>query len=275
MGQLEAARKEGLFMVVGLLPDVCITPGADNKPVPYNIAGTFEDGVMHHANVRFNGHPAMTMQSCIMKVTGNEAGSGGGVKSGVNLAYCRPINGNPNFKINGFPVLYSNRTYMFMNCAGPKGPFNTLGKLIYLDRSGSVTSGQGGAAGSGDPPVSAETAAEKAFCSTPEVNAYLKKLADSNGIMDLVKMVPTLVNTDWSNPGAALGALGGLAGMAGMKDLAKIAGFASKAYNLSKTDFSNPGALLGAVTTIAGLGSSLGELTGPKEIKFEDMASGI
>ncbi|RYG89192.1 DUF4150 domain-containing protein [Loktanella sp. IMCC34160] len=42
-------------------------------------------------HTQFTGQKAFTMQSCTNKVTGDEAGTKGGVVSGVNTGWCRPI----------------------------------------------------------------------------------------------------------------------------------------------------------------------------------------
>lgn len=51
---------------------------------------------------------------------------------------------------------------------------------------------------------------------------------------------------------AVLGAVGGVAGIAGLGDVAEAVGMAQQAYALATTDWSNPGAILGAAMNLGG-----------------------
>ena len=85
------ARKNSVFMVVSLLPDVCKTPmGSSMVPVPYPIVGDLGNSVEVSKTVFFNGDPVFLLNdSVVTTVTGNEAGTGGGMKSGVNKGKVR------------------------------------------------------------------------------------------------------------------------------------------------------------------------------------------
>ena len=85
------ARKNSIFMVVSLTPDVCKTPmGPNMVPVPYPIVGDLSNSVEVAKNVRFNGDPVFLLSdSVVTTVTGNEAGTGCGMKSGVNKGKVR------------------------------------------------------------------------------------------------------------------------------------------------------------------------------------------
>jgi hypothetical protein len=86
-----AARKNSIFMVVSLVPDVCKTPiGSSMVPVPYPIVGDLADSIEVAKHVNFNGDPVYLLNdSIVTTVTGNEPGTGGGMKSGVNKGKVR------------------------------------------------------------------------------------------------------------------------------------------------------------------------------------------
>lgn len=85
------ARKDSSFMVIGLAPDICKTPmGPNMVPVPYPIVGDLDNSIEVARHVRFNGAPFFLLSdSIVTTVTGNEAGVGGGMKSGVNKGRVR------------------------------------------------------------------------------------------------------------------------------------------------------------------------------------------
>lgn len=85
------ARKNSIFMAVSLIPDVCKTPmGPNMVPVPYPIVANLSDSLEVAKHVRFNGDPAFLLsESIVTTVTGNEPGTGGGMKSGVNKGKVR------------------------------------------------------------------------------------------------------------------------------------------------------------------------------------------
>ena len=247
MPQHEGARMDGQFVVVSLCPDVCKSPAI---PVPYPIVSYLDRSVSVSPNVRAKGVPVFHMGSRTAVVQGDEAGVGGGVLSGVNLGMCRPVIPVPQILVNGHLATHHQNTLMLMNCAGPDGPFNTIGTLKFLGPMATADVAPGGK-------VSASAAAS---AETPAESGFLDKLKQLTGGADLGKLFGmaqkaySLAQTDWSNPGAVLGAIGGVAGMAGpgFEGLAKGAGMAQQAYGLATTDFSNPGSVMGAVTTLAG-----------------------
>jgi hypothetical protein len=127
-----AARfhKEGM-QIICLAPCVCLTPmGPSPVPVPYMIVSDLKDAVRTSATVLFGGEEAFTMNSRISTLTGNEPGTAGGVASGVNLGYSRPLTNKSSVIVGGYQVIQHDCVFE-MNCNGPEGPSNTLGKLIY------------------------------------------------------------------------------------------------------------------------------------------------
>ena len=127
-----ATNKDGQAIVINTAPDVCLTPmGGQMVPVPYNITCTFDVAVMTSSNVNYGGLPAFTMDSRLPTVKGDEPGVGGGVVSGVNLGFCKPVQHSGTYRVNGAWVI-RHGDQMDMNCAGPNGVGNTVGKITYV-----------------------------------------------------------------------------------------------------------------------------------------------
>ena len=175
MAELEACRVTDQAVVVGLYPDVCLTP-PNNAPVPYAVIARFSDGVRARATVRFRGLDAMTDFGRISRVYGDEAGLGGGVRSGVNMGMCRPKVASSSVRINGQYVV-RHTDEIEMNCAGPEGPSNTTGKVMYVPVGTPLAVGpMGEVAGDTDPPVEPETPEEIGFLG--QVGGFFKGMKD-------------------------------------------------------------------------------------------------
>ncbi|MEN6509127.1 MAG: DUF4150 domain-containing protein [Smithella sp.] len=121
----EGARKGSAFMVMCSMPDVCLTPaGPSMVPIPYQIVAFMDKSTMASSNVEFGGQPAVLRdQSMIMQVVGNEAGTGGGVKSGRNVWLVEFDTASESIFINGKNLVRHNDT-CWMNGK------NTRGKVI-------------------------------------------------------------------------------------------------------------------------------------------------
>lgn len=90
MAKKLGARKDSRWLIVGILPDVCLTPPS-NIPVPYQVISDLGDAQGTVDNVRINGNPAFVFdKSKAPKTRGDEAGSLGGIKSGTVSADCWP-----------------------------------------------------------------------------------------------------------------------------------------------------------------------------------------
>ena len=119
--------------IVCLAPDVCLTPvGSSIVPIPYMIVSKLEWSDKTITKTTFGGQEAFTMASRTNKVTGDEPGSKGGVKSGVNKGWCRPKSNKTSFFVKGQEGIQHNNVYE-MNCNGPDGPSNTLGKIRFVE----------------------------------------------------------------------------------------------------------------------------------------------
>ena len=165
MAELEACRVTDEAVVVGLYPDVCLTP-PNSTPVPYTVIARFSDGVRSRPTVRFRGVEAMTDFGRLSRVYGDEAGVGGGVTSGVNMGMCRPQTFSSSVRINGQAVVRHD-DFVEMNCASPDGPANTRGKVMYVPVGAPLPVGpMGEVAGDTNPPVEPETEEEGGFWSS-------------------------------------------------------------------------------------------------------------
>ncbi|SFN24333.1 protein of unknown function [Izhakiella capsodis] len=90
MAKKLGARKDSKWLIVGILPDVCLTPPL-NIPVPYQVISDLGDAQGVIDNVQLNGNPAFVFdKSKAPKTRGDEAGSSGGVKSGTSGGDCWP-----------------------------------------------------------------------------------------------------------------------------------------------------------------------------------------
>jgi hypothetical protein len=243
MAVREGTRASKEFMCVSIAPDFCKSP---NIVVPYSIISKFDCAVNFSTNVRFRKQWVFRHNSRLSTVLGDEAGSGGGVLSGVNKGFCRPIDGTSSktVRANKSFVDYHEGTYMFMNCAGPDGQFNTIGRVIFL---GNMLPG----------PVAPGAKVPKGCVegSSSLLADIESKFGDLKDLIGKAKQLYALAKTDWSDPAAVLGAMGGLAGIAGLKDVAELAKKGKELYELGKkvanTDWNDPMQALSAVAGVA------------------------
>ncbi len=183
MADREGTRKTAEAIVVSTTPDVCNTPaGSAMVPVPYPIIGRFDAVTGEVPTVLFTKQEAFTTASRITTVQGDEAGSGGGVSSGVNTGYCRPATYSSTVFAQGHQVV-SHECKMEMNCAGTDGPGNTQGQVIYLQVEMTVKLDETGeVVGETNPEVAPET---------PEEQSLWQKASPwVHGILDFGGLVP-------------------------------------------------------------------------------------
>ena len=129
-----AARHSGKNAIITCMaPDVCKTQvGNAVVPIPYMIISKLDWSDKTSPDVELTGMKAFNMDARTNKVTGDEPGSLGGVKSGVNKGWCRPQSNKTNVFVNGAELLQNDNLYE-MNCAGPNGASNTIGRLTYFE----------------------------------------------------------------------------------------------------------------------------------------------
>lgn len=275
MAKLEAGRKGSSYIIKSLLPDVCKVP-PNAVPTPFDIQIKLTDATLYSENVNFKSEPAAMIVLRCEPVTGNEAGTLGGILSGVNKGACRPINFVPTVRVNNKNVLYHNDNFCFMNCAGPDGPFNTIGKLYCLDEMATGPAANPEDPMAGDPAIALTPEEASAMGGKPSL---ISKIANTPGMgVKLAKMAYGVSQNGFS-PEAVLGGLGSIAGVAGFDGLAKTANLGLQAKKLADTDWNNPAAALAALSGAVSLGgamsgmSSLGKTA--KSLKTLSQAVGI
>jgi len=139
----EGLRVTSRAKLVNILPDVCLTPPS-NLPVPYQIYGTFAEGVRFEETVRMTNMHVMTTQSRLPTVHGDEPGTTGGILSGVNKGWCRSITYSKNVRAKRNNITF-HTSYYWMNCNGPDGAGNTIGIAIYVETMNTARIGSDGA----------------------------------------------------------------------------------------------------------------------------------
>lgn len=243
MATQEGAARHKHYLVVSQAPDVCKSPSV---PVPYTIVAYLSDAILTSPDVRIRNEPVFHMQSRVAQVIGNEAGVGGGVTSGVNKGFCRPITASSTVLANGQFVCRHEHTQMDMNCAGPEGPGNTVGKLIYLGAMVPAALGPDGGALDTSMSIAPQSLLDTLGL-TPEK------------IVGMTNKAVALTQVDWDNPSAVLGGIGGLVSSAGFGDFGGGLSVAGKGVGLADADWSNPATALSALGVaggVAGLGGS-------------------
>ena len=97
------ARKNSIFIAVSIVPNVCKTPmGGGMVPVPYPIVADLSNSVEVAKTVHFNEDPVFLLSdSVVTRVTGNEPGTGGGLKSGVNRGKVRATQSSRSVRVEG------------------------------------------------------------------------------------------------------------------------------------------------------------------------------
>src|SRR5476651_439941 len=82
-------------------PDVCLSPRPGPVSVPYTNIASSADTANGSTSVKMDGNPVMLQDSVFSTSTGDEAGSCGGVSSGVTKGKAQFINYSFDVKIEG------------------------------------------------------------------------------------------------------------------------------------------------------------------------------
>lgn len=270
MADQEGTGKSNGFMVISQSPDVCKSPAA---PIPYpSIFAFLGHGTLTSGNTNFQKFQVFSMGSRVTRCFGDEPGVGLGVKSGAVGGWCRPITPVPTVICNGQKLCRHEHTLFEMNCLGPEGPGNTIGKVYYLGAMLCGPVAPGGKPGSQqNPPLKADKPEELSALDKIKNSLKVDSIQDAVGLM---QQAYSLSQVDWSNPGSALGALAGMAGRAGLGDLSKVLCAGQKAVS---TDWSDPVKALKAAASIGGdmykVGKSVAELMKSDEPAAEQRQS--
>jgi RHS repeat-associated protein len=275
------ARKCHSFIAISQLPDVCLTPcGNVMEPVPYAIIGRLDSSQGTVASVRANGEPVFVLDaSTVPAVTGNEAGEGGGVNSGVCMGSVRATTASSSVRANGkFLVRHGDSCEMNI---GPTDIANTYG--IITNEAMGAPQGRivdGEAENCAESETSDETECESfdpepdqvAAVGQPEPNAHLQALIDKandeRSLWDKIKNYPLLdklkgqLGVEKSFPGTVVKdpnsfLSGGIKGLVNMPaDVANFVNFCAKFVNFSWSALVDEGLVL----STAGYASKLKDM---------------
>ncbi len=92
--------------ILSVTPNVCLTPvGNSMLPTPYNIIDYGGHDGVYTPTVTLSGFASMVLLSHSTHVHGDEAGTGGGVKSGTRSGICEPIQHEPTVRSEGSPMI--------------------------------------------------------------------------------------------------------------------------------------------------------------------------
>lgn len=102
---LSLCHKDSGGVVRNTLPDVCKTPAAGNKPLPYPNVAFSKDLEKGTTTVKADGgHMCAILGSEFYKSIGDEPGAGGGVKSGTHLDRATWLSWSPDVIMEGKPA---------------------------------------------------------------------------------------------------------------------------------------------------------------------------
>lgn len=122
----EGSRDVGDGIIVSVTPDVCKTPvGSSMVPIPYSITAKQGDDANTVATVRMTSKRAHNMDSLVTKCTGDQPGTGTGIKSGTVGSVCHPKTHSSNVRIRGAWAVRDADMWDMNNR-------NTVGKLTYI-----------------------------------------------------------------------------------------------------------------------------------------------
>jgi hypothetical protein len=123
----EGSRDTGKGIIVSIVPDVCKTPmGSALVPVPYSITSVQGDDAGTAATVRQTAQRSHTKASRTTCCTGDEPGTGKGVKSGTVGDICEPKTWSGTVRFEGKNAVRHDDIW-WMNCK------NTIGKLVWVE----------------------------------------------------------------------------------------------------------------------------------------------
>ncbi|SDT88651.1 PAAR-like domain-containing protein [Halopseudomonas salegens] len=125
MASEAAIAKDTQFVLVSMLPDVCLTPDKKGKPIPYPITHDMGQSKQCSPNVFFRGQPAyLHEESYADNVKGDEPGAGKGVVSGTHTKISRSEQYSPSVFINGQHLVRTGDK-VWMNRADPGNAVGT------------------------------------------------------------------------------------------------------------------------------------------------------
>ena len=119
MANESATAKDAQFILVCILPDVCLTPKKPGYPIPYPILHKMDQSQQVSPNVYFKGKAAyLHNESFVDNVKGDEPGKGGGIVSQTNVKISHSIGKSASVYVNGKPIVRT-ADQMWMNWKKP------------------------------------------------------------------------------------------------------------------------------------------------------------
>ena len=119
MANEAATAKDAQFVLISILPDVCLTPTKSGYPVPYVITHKMDQSEQCSPNVFFRGKPAyLHNESYVDNVRGDEPGAGKGVVSQTNTTISHAIGKSGSVFVNGKPIVRTGDS-VWMNWKAP------------------------------------------------------------------------------------------------------------------------------------------------------------
>ena len=106
MANEAATAKDAQFVLINLLPDVCLTPTKSGYPVPYVITHKMDQSEQCSPNVYFAGKAAfLHNESYVDNVKGDEPGEGKGIVSQTHVKISHSIRRSGSVYVNGKPIV--------------------------------------------------------------------------------------------------------------------------------------------------------------------------
>ncbi|MBV6320460.1 DUF4150 domain-containing protein [Duganella violaceipulchra] len=101
------ARKDGSFKAISTAPSINKTPvGCVMVPIPYPVTQDLSNSMNAARTVNFNGRPAYVLdRSTQPRCTGDEPGTGKGIRSGTVSGEVKPVEGSGTVRIEGKKVV--------------------------------------------------------------------------------------------------------------------------------------------------------------------------
>ncbi|XOB63285.1 PAAR-like domain-containing protein [Campylobacterota bacterium DY0563] len=133
MAKKFGARKCDQYIIVSVAPSVNKTPiGSSVVPIPYPVSEEFIISEVVSPNVNFNSKKVFVKKSHSKQVTGDEAGTLGGIKSGTVSEKSEPLEWSPSVRANKYNVVRKDDLHFMQGK-------NTIGRLTTKDKGSGVS----------------------------------------------------------------------------------------------------------------------------------------
>lgn len=124
----EGMRGDGDWVIVGLMPDVCILPSG--TPCPFSIVAISVDSVDTSTNVQLTQLKGFHAGSHTFICRNNEPGSAGGIVSSVNVGTCYSLTQSSTVNINNHGAVRDG-DFAVMNASSHGAIGNIIGRFTW------------------------------------------------------------------------------------------------------------------------------------------------